>query len=377
MACDNTKPPWCAITRTDLTLACDNTIKFCMTESKPTNRPPLLPDRYPIQDFFICDVSDAIPKDDLGSMEHPIFSLSTKPDTSIREYNHNGILISIMPSALGLATIHDKDILIYCISQLVAKLNAGSEIKKTLHLKAYDLLVSTNRSTDGRGYEQLKDALDRLSGTRIRTNIKTGKQEITEGFGLIDSWRIVRNNEKGRMSELRINLSDWVFNAVVGREVLTLHKEYFRLRKPLERRMYEIARKHCGKQDEWTISIDLLKKKCGSASTIKEFKRLVGIISNEDTKHHHIPDYAVTLNGDNVRFTNRNAVLKHEETHCFPLLDPETYHDARTVAPGLDVYVLEREWRAFWVESGKPELKNPDAAFIGFCKNRYIRGKTG
>src|SRR5438105_15822322 len=103
-------------------------------------RSPLLPDRHPIQDFFICDVADAIPKDDMGSMEHPIFSLATKPDLSIREYVHKGTTISIIPSALGLATIHDKDILIYCISQLVAKMNTGAELNKTLHLKAYDLL---------------------------------------------------------------------------------------------------------------------------------------------------------------------------------------------------------------------------------------------
>src|SRR5215467_11955402 len=140
-------------------------------------RSPLLPDRHPIQDFFICDVADAIPKDDMGSMEHPIFSLATKPDVSIREYEHKGVKISVHPSVLGLATIHDQDILIYCISQLVAKLNAGVTLQQTLHLKAYDLLVSTNRNTDGRGYEQLKSALDRLSGTRIKTNIKTGDKE--------------------------------------------------------------------------------------------------------------------------------------------------------------------------------------------------------
>src|SRR6202158_3978040 len=144
---------------------------------------PLLPDLQPIQDFFICDVTDAIPKDDMGSMEHPIFSLSTKPDRSIREYEHNGIKITITPSVLGLATIHDKDILIYCISQLVAKMNAEKELNKALHLKAYDLLVATNRNTDGRGYEQLEAALDRLSGTRIKTNILTNQEEIRENYG--------------------------------------------------------------------------------------------------------------------------------------------------------------------------------------------------
>jgi hypothetical protein len=307
-------------------------------------------------------------------MEHPIFSLGTKPDLAIREYEHKGVKISVLPSALGLATIHDKDILIYCISQLMAKMNAGVPPQQTLHLKAYDLLVSTNRNTDGRGYEQLKSALDRLSGTRIRTNIKTAEQEITEGFGLIDSWRIVRQTANGKMTELRINLSDWVFNAVIGREVLTLHRDYFRLRKPLERRIYELARKHCGQQDEWAISLELLKKKCGSASEDYEFRRLVWGICNEDQLHHHIPDYAIAFDGETVRFLNRKTMkAAAPEKTLFPTLDQETYHDARTVAPGYDVYYLEQEWRNFWVESGKPELKNPDAAFIGFCKARHSR----
>ena len=291
------------------------------------------------------------------------------------KYEHNGIKVSIIPSVLGLATIHDKDILIYCISQLIAKMNAGHDPHRTLHIKAYDLLVSTNRNNDGRAYQQLVAALDRLKGTTIRTNIKTGGEENTSGFGLIDSWNILRNTESGRMSEIRINLSDWVFNAVLGRDVLTLHRDYFRLRKPLERRMYELARKHCGKQDEWRISLDLLRKKCGSASSEKEFRRLVSVICSEDAEHGHMPDYAVVLDGDYVRFTNRSTMkpLASPLQPQFPLLDPETYHDARTLAPGYDVYYLEKEWQKFWYESGQPELKNPDAAFLGFCRSRHER----
>jgi hypothetical protein len=50
----------------------------------------LLPERHPTYDLFICDVLDAIPKDDMASMEHPIFSLSTKPDMRELHYEHNG-----------------------------------------------------------------------------------------------------------------------------------------------------------------------------------------------------------------------------------------------------------------------------------------------
>jgi plasmid replication initiation protein len=86
-----------------------------------------------------------------------------------------------------------------------------------------------------------------------------------------------------------------VFNAVAAGEILTLSRDYFRLRKPLERRLYELARKHCGQQDEWVISLELLKKKCGSASQDYEFRRLLTLICQEDASHGHIPDYAISF----------------------------------------------------------------------------------
>ncbi|MDY6936894.1 MAG: replication initiator protein A [Cyanobacteriota bacterium] len=342
-------------------MVCDNTKR----------RDPLLPDRYPIEDFFICDVTDAIPKDDMGSMEHPVFSLSTKPDTRVREYSHNGVIITVAPSVCGLATIHDKDILIYCISQLIAKMNVGEQPQRSLYLKARDLLIATNRKTDGRGYEQLVSALERLSSTRIKTNLKTNSEEVTEGFGLIDSWRIVRHTKSKRMLELKVNISDWIFNAILGKEILTLSRDYFRLRKPLERRMYELARKHCGPKSRWSISLEMLQKKCGSSSTQKEFKRLVMKICREDATHHHLPDYSVELVGENVVFKNRGTVRKTRAIVDETLkLQAQTYEKARRAAPGYDIYALEAQWKEFWVLSGKPALKSPDAAFIGFCRKR-------
>jgi len=56
-------------------------------------------------------------------MEHPVFSLATKPDLRILRYEHKNVTIEVTPSAKGLATIFDKDLLIYCVSQLVAKKN--------------------------------------------------------------------------------------------------------------------------------------------------------------------------------------------------------------------------------------------------------------
>jgi plasmid replication initiation protein len=348
-----------------------------MVGENTNDKSPLLPERYPQVDFFVCDIFDAAPKGDMASMEHPIFSLSTKPDHRVRRYEHGASYVEIKPGADGLATIHDRDILIYCISQLMGALNKGRDVSQVLRFRAYDLLMATNRGKDGRGYEQLKAALERLGGTRISTNIVTGGVEQFNTFGLIDSAEIVRQTRDGRMQEVEIKLSDWVFNAIRHKEVLTLHRDYFRLRKPLERRMYELARKHCGRKDEWRISLDLMQKKCGSNSTPKEFKRLVVNIVQQDDAHHHMPDYAVSVDDDMVIFRNRHTMDARQQASAgtaVRALDSETYHDARTVAPGWDVYYLEGEWRD-WVgrnvADGMEPPRNPDAAFIGFCKKWF------
>jgi hypothetical protein len=77
----------------------------------------LLPERHPVRDFFVLDVLDVTPRSDMASMAHPIFSLSTKPETRILKYKHEEAVVEIHPSTKGLATIYDKDLLIYCIQQ--------------------------------------------------------------------------------------------------------------------------------------------------------------------------------------------------------------------------------------------------------------------
>ena len=327
----------------------------------------LLPDRHPTADFFVCDIFDASPKDDLGSMEHPIFSLSTRPDRRVLSYHHNNVAITITPSVRGRATIHDKDILIYCISQLMAALNAGREISRTLHLKAHDLLVATNRDTSGDAYARLREAFERLAGTRITTNLTTGGLETTRGFGLLESWEIVRRSRGGRMISVTVTLSEWLFRAVLSKSVLTLSRDYFRLRKPLERRVYELARKHCGRQPGWRVSVTTLHKKAGSAAPVRVFRAALRRMIVDD----HLPDYDIREEpGDMIVFERRHQVVMPDTVTP---LAPLTLDEARTLAPGADVYALEAEWRSWWAETGRPRLSNPEAAFLGWVRARGAR----
>lgn len=314
--------------------------------------------------FFVCDIFDASPKDDLGTMEHPIFSLSTRPDRRILSYEHNGTTVQVTPSVRGRATIHDKDILIYCISQLMAAVNAGRAISRTLQLKAHDLLVATQRDTSGDGYGRLRDAFERLAGTRITTNLTTGGVEVTKGFGLIESWEIVRRAKGGRMVHVRVTLSEWLFRAVQSKSVLTLSRAYFGLRKPLERRIYELARKHCGRQPEWQISLATLHKKAGSTAPIRVFRAAV----RKMIAAGGLPEYTMQeAAGDLIVFHRAGAVVAPERA---PHLSPEALEAARALMPGADVYALQARWHSFWEARGQPALRQPDQAFLGWVKTQ-------
>lgn len=257
----------------------------------------LSPDRHPNRDFFVADILDWALKDDRHSMEHPMFALSKIPDLRERHYEHNDNRITITPSVKGLATIWDKDILIYAISQLVGAMNAGRDkLSPIIRLTAYDLLVSTNRHTGGGDYDQLQKAFERLAGTRITTDIRTNGVRQREGFGIIDAWKIIEKHPvNGRMVAIELRLSDWLYNAILGREVLTLSRDYFRLSGGLERRLYELARKHCGHQTKWTVGIDLLHKKTGSAATLRKFRELLKRTADND----ELPDYRIRYDSEN------------------------------------------------------------------------------
>lgn len=265
--------------------------------------------RHPNRDFFLADLFDYAMKDDGASMEAPIFTLSTKPDLSIWEWSSKdgNKSVRVMPSVLGRATMHDKDVLIYVVSQMTEGLNRGRDDAKnrTVRFTVYDYLVTTNRGVGGDDYRRLQESFDRLAGTRIKTNIKTGGERVTDNFGILDRVRIVeRSQDDERMIAVDVTLSEWLYNAVQALEVLTIHPDYFRLRKPLARRLYELARKHCGRQAQWKIGLKLLQEKAGSKSTLKEFRRAVRAIEADNS----LPEYRLVLNDDDtVTFHTRDA----------------------------------------------------------------------
>lgn len=341
-----------------------------------------LPERHPVRDFFVLDALDVAPRSDMASMAHPIFSLSTRPETRILRYAHDQTVVEIQPSAKGLATIFDKDILIYCISKLMHRKNHDEPIGPVVRITTHDLLVSTNRNTGGITYVRLEDALDRLAGTRIKTNIVTGDEVSTQNFGLIE-WYDYNRKGSGfaeRLRYLDIKLSDWLFRAIDAAEVLPIAKEYFRLRRPLDRRIYEIARKHCGAQATWRISIDKLQRRAGSKQERKHFAaHLRGMVQT-----NHLPDYALTLEGEHAVFWRRGdgaraaksapvAAATQQPAERRILISSAAIEQLYDIAPRWDKHRLEHLYIE-WART-KETARSEDARFLGWVRS-YTKGKA-
>ena len=326
----------------------------------------LLPDRHPQKDFFILDISDVVAKDDMASMEHPLFSLATKPDMRHLVYKSGTNKLEIIPSGKGLPTIFDKDILIFCISQLMDMKNRGEKIGKRVRFSARELLIATNRPTNNLGYNRLEHAFQRLRGTTFTTNIATGNKIETRIFGLIDEGGFVRTaDERFRLDYCEIVLSDWLMRAIEANEVVTISNDYFRLRRPLERRLYEIGRKHCGGQPKWQIGLAKLQEKTGSNAPLKKFRLNIRQIIEDD----HTPFYRMELTAEDlVIFRPRSP-----QSDLLPEIRlPEWAEDkARGIAgeKGRDYYALRSDWLSFAkseAAKGNPP-KNAGAAFVAYC----------
>lgn len=275
-------------------------------------------------ELFICDIANWPVKDDIASMEVPIFSLAKKKDTKTREYRRGAKVVRVIPSSVGAATVFDKDLLLYIASQIVEARNQERAVSRNVQIESIDFLAGTERGDGRASFERIVDMLRRLRGTTIETNIETGGVRQTEGFSLIDTYKILSEHKRiengydpetnkavrkevSRVLRFSVTISEWLFNGLMNYEVLTLDRGYFSLTKSIERRLYEIARKHCGDQPLWKVNIDLLADKIGTTQERYRFRDELRQAITGD----RLPEYHIALdpkkNPDDVVFYTRNS----------------------------------------------------------------------
>lgn len=345
-------------------------------EAEEAQKSTLTTQKHKQQDFFVADIFDtATFRSDIDSMQLPIFALRAGDKNDIL-YDLEHTKISITPTSAGRATIHDKDIWIYAISKLMNAVNEGKQPSRTIRFTVYDYLITTNRDTGGVNYKRAKESLERLVGTRI--TIETGSKESRNrkamGFGLLEGFKVIEEKD-GRMLRVEMTLPDWLYRSIHPKGVLKISSDYFRIRKPLDRRIYEVARKFCGNQKAFKINLENLYKRIGSKSPLKRFRFDV----KELIKVNDLPDYSIELDEkkDMVTFINRSKIeppkTEDEEKNKPEWLYFATYkipYEYRETAK--DRFGLEYDGNTkFWLYEGTDEPpKEIEEYLVKVEKNR-------
>ena len=96
-------------------------------------------------DLFLDSLINAPIKDDRALMEFPFFSLQKAPRLKPLVYDDGKVKIEIRPGDRGIATIWDKDVLIYLASIINDRIERGLPVDKVVRFNAHNLLQVTGR----------------------------------------------------------------------------------------------------------------------------------------------------------------------------------------------------------------------------------------
>lgn len=317
-------------------------------------------DPHPVRDFFIADLIDYAPKDDPAMMERPFFSISKRKRNKPIEYQSPDGAMWIKVTAHpehGMATIWDADIIIWCISKIVAAREKGdNDFGATIHTTPYELLTGIARGTSGRDYAELMSAIRRLRNTDVETNIRAGRRRYV-AFHYLEqlAGEDSDSDDPNQLKTIALTLPKWIFDGIMNANVLTLDREYFLLKGGLERSVYRIARKHAGVQPQgWLVKMDTLHTKTGSEGPLKKFAFRMRQLAKENT----LPGYEmkITTAADNspaVHFIARSIVATQAAVELSTSRQDRHRVDARAawLDSGKDPRGFDEAWAA-WIKAG-------------------------
>lgn len=229
-------------------------------------------------------------------MAFPFFALAKSAWMKPLSYHHGPVSIEVRPSSNGVATIYDKEIVLYIASLMAAKLEAGDNVEQDFVFTAHDLFSVTGSNHSARSYQRLSEALERLQGTQIKTNIEAGGEGEEGFFSWLSEARLhyskTRTGEK-RLKAVKVRLCDWLYRAILrDRQVLDYAAAYFQLG-PIERRIYEVARATSPDSSDGRLEVDLatFRLQIGYQNPLANFRAALKQIAGTDT----IPDYDLAL----------------------------------------------------------------------------------
>jgi hypothetical protein len=225
--------------------------------------------RHPDLRLDVRSLGSWSPRIDALCSDYPFFGLS--PETGERRFQMaNGDYVKIIPTARGVASVHDRDVLIFAVSALVFAKNAQVAVSPRLRFRYRDFLRFTGRRHGGKDYAAIDQALDRLRGTTVKIGRANASQREIRGEGWLVSYRVVEPLDLDRTVE--VLLHPFLYGAVLADSYLSLPREYFNLRSPIARRIFELAAKNTRNGRPFAIRLSRLAEKLGFQREVRKLR---------------------------------------------------------------------------------------------------------
>ena len=189
-----------------------------------------------------------------------------------------------------MATIYDEEIVLYTASLIARKIERGEEVGQDFIFTAHDLFSVMGVNHSARSYQRLSEALERLQGTQIKTNIEAGGEGEEDWLSEARLHYSKTRTGERRLKAVKVRLCDWLHRAILrDKEVLAYAAAYFQLG-PVERRIYEVA---CATAEEGRLEIDLatFRLQVGYQNPLANFRAAMKSIAQPDA----IPEYTVAM----------------------------------------------------------------------------------
>jgi plasmid replication initiation protein len=234
----------------------------------------------------------------------PFFDLSKTPRRKNLKYQETAgdesIVVEVKAvDGNGIATIYDRDMLLYIASLLQQRVKTNPDIandhknreNRTFTFTLSDFCEATSRSR-GSGYDRVEDIVERLRTTSIRTTIRTGGERTRGWFNWLSEGTYVKSREDSDEGGtfVCVVLCEWLHKAILqDGDMLAIPDTYFYLG-PIERRLYDLAHVQCVQGVPWHTTIGTLHGKTGSDMAVRQFKSYLQKVGTTG-----LPEYEIVI----------------------------------------------------------------------------------
>ncbi|MCB9912835.1 MAG: replication initiator protein A [Planctomycetes bacterium] len=352
------------------------------------------PPKYDAQlELFSALFTDIATRDARETMEAPFLSISKDPRFEpIRFKRHDVEIVVTGGKPYGIANIWDWDLMLWLLSQIREGLDRGIRPGRRIRFHRRQFLKDARRSSGGSQYKRLEESIARLGNTNVFTTLRPPEGKKTVKFSWIEYSELERD-QNGHVTDVIVVLPEWLYGAVCdSKRVLTLDRDYFLLTGGLERELYRLIRKGAGRRPTgWKWKLKTLHEYSASTQQYKYFARSI----RELVSKGRLLEYELRLQENRgetfllarrkgppqtlQRSTPKTIVEVAKSADSMPAslrLRTATFDSARQVAPGYDIHALAEDWKTATKRNGL-EVRDPDAAFLAWCKKVNKRSPLG